>query len=74
MQNSKLVLLQAIVSSANWRCMLSKKARRSFAKRIARECNLWEPSVLSFVEEMHGLNFKLIEDRQTFIQFAEVGL
>ena len=43
------------------------------AQHIARELNIWEEFVLPFVEEMAGLNFRSLEDRKLFLQFAETA-
>jgi hypothetical protein len=70
----KLAVLKTIIQSTNKNCMFSKNGRKILAKRITKACNLWAANVESFVEEMKGLNFNSLEDREIFIQFAEVGL
>lgn len=74
MTQDKLYIFKETVLTADRNIMFSKKGRKDFALRLSKTCGLWEPNVLSFVEEMAGLNFHILEDRNIFIQFAEVGL
>ncbi len=74
MQGDKLAALEQIINSVDKKVMFSKKGRKALVKLLCKRLELWEPVVVSFVEEMRGLNFSKLEDRQAFIQFAEVGL
>lgn len=74
MQADKFIKFKEIVYNADRNCMFSGAGRKDLAKRISIECNLWAQNVQSYVDEMRDLNFHLMEDKQTFIDFAEVGL
>ena len=74
MTSDKFIKFSQIVYNADKNCMFSRVGRKGLAMQLATECNLWFPNVQTYVEEMHGLNFHLAEDKQTFIDFAEVGL
>ena len=74
MTTDKLIAFKEIVFTADRNTMFSRVSRKKFANQLSKTCGLWEPNVVSFVEEMSGLNFHILEDRNIFIQFAEVGL
>lgn len=74
MSPDKFKKLTEVIYNAKRNCMFSRVGRKELAHKLSTECGLWEPSVQNFVEEMYGLNFHSIEDRNIFIQFAEVGL
>lgn len=74
MTDNKLLVFKNLVLTVDRNTMFSRRARKDFALQLSKTCGLWEPNVLSFVEEMAGLNFHILEDRNIFIQFAEVGL
>lgn len=74
MTSEKLKNLAKIVDNAKISSLSTRKNRKHFALYIAKEVGLWEPNVISFVEEMAGLNFYSHEDRKVFMQFAEEAL
>lgn len=74
MSPDKLIIFKQIVSASKNNVLVSRKQRKIFANKLSIACGLWEPSVISFVEEMAGLSFRNADDRQLFIQFAELGL
>ena len=74
MSPDKFKKLADLIYSADRNCMFSRHARKELAHKISVECSLWEPNVQSFVDEMYGLNFHILEERNIFIQLAEVGL
>lgn len=65
----KMTGLQSLVDKADSYTMSSGVRRRKFATQISKELNLWEPPVQSFVEEMRGLSFTSLEDRNLFVAF-----
>lgn len=71
MNREKLKTFTELVDNAKISTLSTRKNRKQFALYIAKEVGLWEPNVVSFVEEMAGLNFYSYEDRKLFIQFAE---
>lgn len=74
MTADKLSCLKNIIYSLNYNALSSKKNRKLLAHRIAVECNLWEPNVSTFIEEMHGLNLKKREEAEVFLELARMGL
>lgn len=74
MTRDKFAVFKNLVLIANKNSLSSKKNRSKFAKMLAAGVGLWEPAVRSFVDEMAGLSFKKEEERELFLQFAEVGL
>lgn len=74
MTNEKFAVFKNLILNANKNSLSSKKNRTKLAKTLAASVGLWEPNVFSFVEEMAGLSFRHAEDRELFLQFAEVGL
>lgn len=74
MTAEKHLLLKNIIYSINYNVLSSKKNRKFLAQRISTECALWEPSVFSFIEEMHGLNLRKQEEKEIFLELARMGL
>lgn len=74
LSDSRLTKLQGIVYGAKPNTMRSVKGRRAFAHHLASELGMIGERVTSFVEEMAGLNFFNAEDRQLFIELAQLGL
>jgi hypothetical protein len=66
--------LRDVIFSTKSNPLSSKKSRQSFAHKISTQCNLWEPNVQSFIEEMRGLNLRKRDELELFLQFAELGL
>lgn len=74
MTSDKFAIFKNLILTANKNCLSSKKNRAKLAKVLSAEVGLWEPNVYSFVEEMAGLSFRNLDDRELFLQFAEIGL
>ena len=67
-------LLRSIVDGCNSDTLNTVANRRALASRISDALNVWEDMVLSFLNDMRGLDLSLPEDRESFIQFAILGL
>lgn len=66
--------LQSLVGAAHPTTMRSGAKRRAFGQALAAVLGMERHRVQSFIDEMTGLNFYYGEDRQTFIEFATLGL
>jgi hypothetical protein len=73
MTEEKYKILKSIVNSSNDWQLNTVSTRKSLAKKISIECNIWEPNVSSFVEEMKGLSFSSNEEKNIFLEFAQVA-
>lgn len=74
MKDMQQKLLQDIVATCDSNTMASGYGRRVLAGRISDALNIWEDIALSFLQDMRGLDLGNPEDRETFLQFAYVGL
>ena len=74
MNPTKLEIVRKMVQHAPKDTLSNHKKRRAFALQLAKALDIWDSFTIPFVEEMAGLSFRSPEDRELFIQFAELGL
>jgi hypothetical protein len=74
LSTDKQLILDSLVMDVDKHCLKTKKARKALAGLIAISIGMVEGRVLSFVEEMAGLDFCKSEDRLLFLEFARAGL
>jgi hypothetical protein len=74
MTHTKLEIVRELVKQAPKDALSNHKKRRAFALHMSKALGIWDSFTVPFVEEMAGLSFRSPEDRELFIQFAELGL
>lgn len=74
LSTARLDTLKLVVGEAKTNALRSKKNREVLAHSIASRLGMPKDRVQSFVDEMAGLNFYLVEDRLLFVEFAALGL
>ena len=66
----RAALAREVVNHQPSNVLRTAGSRKKFGRELCEALQFWSfEEMQSFVEEMRGLNFRLVEDRQLFVQF-----